>query len=60
MNGRAGKTARKLARYRSTMKAQAAALDPTKSAMAAGVYYGSKSDKPDGDRRPHKGGKVHS
>lgn len=60
MNGRAGKTARKLARYRSTLKAQAMAVDATKSAMKAGVYFGSKCDKPDSDRRPHKGGRVHS
>ena len=60
MNGRAGKTARKLARYRSTMKAQAEAAGPDKTQMARGVYFGSKCDKPDSERRPNKGGKVHS
>lgn len=44
--------------YRAHLKAQASALDPTRGSMQAGVYYGSKCDKSDSERRPRKGGKV--
>lgn len=58
MHRRAGKQARKLSEYRARMRTAAQGTDPTKGAMAASLYHGSKCEKGPGERRPAKGGRV--
>jgi hypothetical protein len=67
MNGRAGKSARKLAEHRMRLRSAVTDTGPTASDNPPGhatavrcAYYGSKAYKSPAERRPSKGGKVHS
>jgi hypothetical protein len=67
MNGRAGQNARKLAEYRMRQRSAVTATGPDAPDNPPGhatatrcAYYGSKAYKSQAERRPNKGGKVHS
>ncbi|MGH8899429.1 MAG: hypothetical protein ACRDZ4_20990 [Egibacteraceae bacterium] len=48
------------ASYRLHLRSLAEEIDPTKRSSVAALYYGSRCDKAADERRPRKGGKVHS
>ena len=60
MNGRKGRNARRLSRYRAKLRQDACKADGTGTAGQRSLYWGSKAYKTAGERRPHKGGRVHS